>query len=534
MNVKLDDGWLTLLLALRKDFLFIFSPECDVTDKIRRRADQVIRCSLFILWLNVTRCGWRKAENQKMWKSLRWISWQFRFSCCWLAMGRRGKSVQGCACVMFLKDTRGRIAGNFLEVKVHHDTCINSVGFSSNIYRIIVDDWPHYKTRYFLTLSLSTRMNHQTNWKKNISSDQNLATPYTNVAKSVEILNLSGNEINLIDDVCLSDYKDLIKLSLARNSIHTIELFAFESLEKLNYLDLSDNRLEVIDNRILERNEKLTFLDLSKNKFMLIDDSPLILSATLEFLSMRNSHLSHVYNSLFSELPNLIDLDISNNLLITLVPSSFELLESLQFINLEYNRFTCDFRIENTLQMFKQMKVHVKIDKCVKNSKKPMFEKMILHPDATTEMPEREDVEIDLLWGSSTGYKNSEFESDNETESGTMTIKSYYEKIKAESEGDNDEFNCDDDKLFPSTCECHQNFIKYYDTVERLKPVQRRSMEMRIATVFYLGMFLGVIAGSIVFFILSLIRKRCENANKKQVERQKARDRLLTSEWSNS
>lgn len=354
-------------------------------------------------------------------------------------------------------------------------------------------------------------------------SDQNLATPYTNVAKSVEILNLSGNEITTIDDECLVDYKVLIKLSFARNSIHTIELFAFESLEKLNYLDLSDNRLEVIDNRILERNEKLTFLDLSKNKFMLVDDRPLIISATLEFLSLQNSHLSHVYESFFRELPNLVDLDISNNLLITLIPSSFEPLENLQYINIEYNRFSCDFRIESTLQMFKQRKVHVKIDKCVKNSKKPMFEKMILLPEMETESPEREDIEIDLVWGKSTGFNRSEFDSDNS--SVITTIKDYYVKLKAEY----DEYECDDDEMFPSTCECHQKFIKYYEVTERSKPIQKRSMEMRIATVFYLGIFLGVIAGCILFFFISLIRKKCEAANQKQIERQKERHRMITS-----
>ena len=325
------------------------------------------------------------------------------------------------------------------------------------------------------------------------------------------------------------DYKDLIKLSLARNSIHNIELFAFESLQKLNYLDLSDNRLEVIDNRILETNEKLTFLDLSKNKFMLVDDKPLIVSATLEFLSLRNSHLSHVYESFFSELPSLVDLDISNNLLITLIPSAFEPLENLQYINLEYNRFSCDFRIENTLQMFKQRKVHVKIDKCVKNSKKPMFEKMILLPEMTTEMPEREDVEIDLLWGSSTNsridFNQSEFESENKTT--INDFKNYYSKLKAEDDSDGDEFDCDDDEIFPSTCECHQKFIKYYESIERIKPIQKQSMEMRLKTVFYLGIFLGVIAGCVIYFFISLIRKKCEAANQKQIERQNDRDRLI-------
>ena len=358
-------------------------------------------------------------------------------------------------------------------------------------------------------------------------SDQNLAFPHTNVAKSVEILNLSGNEITTIDNECLKDYKDLIKLSFARNSLHTIELFAFESLEKLNYLDLSDNRLEIIDGRILEENQRLMFLDLSKNKFMLLEDKPLIISTSLEFLSLRNSHLSHVYDSLFNELPSLIDLDISNNLLITLQSSAFDPLESLQFINLEYNRFSCDFRIEDTLQLFKQRKVHVKIDKCVKNSKKPMFEKMILHPDLTTETP-REDIEIDLIWGSATSYDKSEMES--EEENGTLSFKEYYTRIK----GDNDEeFDCDDEEMFPSTCECHQNFIKFYELNERLRMSQKKNAEMRIALIFYLGIFFGAMAGSLTYFLISVIRKRCAKANQKQIERQKTRDQIMmTSELS--
>jgi hypothetical protein len=355
----------------------------------------------------------------------------------------------------------------------------------------------------------------------NLSSDQNLATPYTNVAKSVEILNYSGNEITTVDNDCLRDYRDLIKLSFARNSIHTIDLFAFEALEKLNYLDMSDNRLEVIDERILEKNGKLTFLDLSKNKFMLVEDNPLIISTSLEFLSLQNSHLSHVYDTFFSELPNLVDLDISNNLLITLQSSAFEPLESLQFINLEYNRFSCDFRIENTLQMFKQRKVHVKIDKCVKNSKKPMFEKMILHPDLTTETP-REDIEIDLIWGSATNYDKSEF--DDSKMNGTLSYKDYYTKIKGDAD---EEFDCDDDEMFPTTCECHQNFIKFYELSERLRVSQKKHAEMRIGLIFYLGIFFGALAGCLIYFLVSLIRKRCAKANQKQIERQKARDRII-------
>jgi hypothetical protein len=324
-----------------------------------------------------------------------------------------------------------------------------------------------------------------------------------------------------IDNDCLRDYRHLIKLSFARNSIHTIDLFAFEALEKLNYLDLSDNRLEVIDERILEKNEKLTFLDLSKNKFMLVQDNPLIISTSLEFLSLQNSHLSHVYDTFFGELPNLVDLDISNNLLITLQSSAFEPLENLQFINLEYNRFSCDFRIENTLQMFKQRKVHVKIDKCVKNSKKPMFEKMIIHPDMTTETL-REDIEIDLIWGSATSYDKNEF--DSQDVNGTLSYKDYYTKIKGDED---EEFGCNDDEMFPTTCECHQNFIKFYELSERLRVSQKKHAEMRIGLIFYLGIFFGAMAGCLIYFVVSLIRRRCAKANQKQIERQKARNRII-------
>jgi len=44
--------------------------------------------------------------------------------------------------------------------------------------------------------------------------------------------------------------------------------------------------------------------------------------------------------------------------------SSLQPLHKLRFINLEYNRFTCDHKIEETLEQLKKFKVHVKIDKC--------------------------------------------------------------------------------------------------------------------------------------------------------------------------
>lgn len=110
------------------------------------------------------------------------------------------------------------------------------------------------------------------------------------------------------------------------------------------------------------------------------------------------------------------------------------------------------------------------------------------------------------------------------------TYQAFYNKIK--SENSESELDCDDDEMFPSTCECRQNFIKYYESIERIKPLQKQSLELRIATVFYLGVLLGVITGCVFYFTISLIRKKCARANQKQVERQKARDHvMMTSEF---
>lgn len=338
----------------------------------------------------------------------------------------------------------------------------------------------------------------------------------------MEILNLSGNEISQIDNESFEEYEELINLSLSRNSIHSIELFAFIALKKLSYLDLSDNRIEQFDNRIVEHNEKLTFVDLSKNKFMTLDDSPILISKSLEFFSLRNSHLSHIYDSFFRNLTSLIDLDLSNNLLITLKETSLEMLNILQFINLEYNRFSCDQNIENTLQYLKKMNVRVKIDKCagVKNSKKPMFEKMIMHSDYTT--PAREDVEIELLWGHSGVINKSSKSTKNEHKN--MLLKEYYASIKIEQQEETIEINCENDEFFPQLCECKNKFISLYESsVESLK-IQKKSIETRIIVLFCVGILFGIILGYCITFLINKCCKLC----KRQAFRQKMRERFVT------
>lgn len=157
-----------------------------------------------------------------------------------------------------------------------------------------------------------------------------------------------------------------------------------------------------------------------------------------------------------------------------------------------------------------------------------MFEKMILHPDATP--PPREDVEIDLLWQSSRSNDNqSEF--DTEVKDGRLALIEYYLKIKQEREEDSSDESeaqdCENDEIFPSLCECHHKYIQLFDTTEKSQKLRIERMERHVKFVFYVGIFLGCIAGMVGFYFAYLIWKRCARANKKQVERQMLRNRII-------
>ncbi|CAG9804264.1 unnamed protein product [Chironomus riparius] len=350
-------------------------------------------------------------------------------------------------------------------------------------------------------------------------SEQHLVSAEINLAKSVEILNLSGNDITTVDNHNFKEYDDLINLSLAKNSIHTLGLFAFENLEKLKHLDLSENRLEFMDDKIIESNIALTYLDLSRNKFMMLDDKPLLISASLEFLSLRSSHLSHIYDSFFSEMPKIIDLDLSDNLLNTLQSTIFDPLEKIQYLNIEYNSFTCDSSLEHTLKVLKIRRVFVKTDKCNKHSKKVMFEKMIMLD--TSEKETKEDVEIERVWGGqlpSVTFKNITNISNKSILKQKM--EEYFIELKDNREEQDD---CLNDEFMSLLCECRQNFIFLYET----QIAKTKAIEIRLYAVLYVGIFIGAVSGCFIFYIFNAVKKKCGNAITKQMKRQEIRDRIV-------
>lgn len=144
-----------------------------------------------------------------------------------------------------------------------------------------------------------------------------------------------------------------------------ISLNTFVEMKKLRHLDLSYNWLEGVDYRILENNKELTTLDLSGNKFMTLANRPIIQSKSLESLLLKDTKLSNMHQLLFSELPKLRYLDLSQNLLITVESmSAFSKLKHLEEINLQDNNWKCDKNWKALTKWFRDKDILLKKNQC--------------------------------------------------------------------------------------------------------------------------------------------------------------------------
>ncbi|KAH8403371.1 hypothetical protein KR222_011428 [Zaprionus bogoriensis] len=206
-----------------------------------------------------------------------------------------------------------------------------------------------------------------------ICSAKRLISASIDMPKSVELLDLSYNDITNIDADCFETTLHLINLTLAHNAIHTLHMDAFAELRHLRSLDLSYNRLEQIDEHLLEANAQLLHLNLEGNKLATLGDSPLLRSTSLRSLNLRNSQINQLSTNLLSALPQLRQLDLAQNMLITLSVNVFHAPRYLASLNLEENPLNCDRALIKVATWLSLRGVAVSISDCLE-------ERPLTHP----------------------------------------------------------------------------------------------------------------------------------------------------------
>ncbi|XP_017099477.2 uncharacterized protein [Drosophila bipectinata] len=197
-----------------------------------------------------------------------------------------------------------------------------------------------------------------------ICSAKRLISPNIEMPKSVELLDLSYNDITSIEDDSFQSNIHLLNLTLAHNSIHTLYADAFSELRRLRHLDLSYNRLEQVDEHLLESNTQLVQLNLEGNKLASLGSGPLLRSPSLRSLNLRNSQVSQLGNELLSALPQLRQLDLAQNMLLTLSATDFHAPRYLASLNVEENPLNCDRALIKVAASLRQRGVEIFLSSC--------------------------------------------------------------------------------------------------------------------------------------------------------------------------
>lgn len=144
---------------------------------------------------------------------------------------------------------------------------------------------------------------------------------------------LKGNMIRELTRDSFINTKMLENLDLSQNAVNTVDTNTFKKLKHLKTLNLSFNMISKIERETFKENELLMKLDLSRNTITRMNR---ITVPNLTHLNMTWCQIQTIDPDAISGLPELVDLDLSNNL-INEIPDTLAS-ENLQTLDLSMNR----------------------------------------------------------------------------------------------------------------------------------------------------------------------------------------------------
>ncbi|XP_078572441.1 uncharacterized protein LOC144859562 [Branchiostoma floridae x Branchiostoma japonicum] len=149
----------------------------------------------------------------------------------------------------------------------------------------------------------------------NISAiqDGGLAPDALSGLHSLVELRVENNELNKVPSQALSAVKQIQILSLSHNKIETLDENDFVSVSNVSNLQLANNMLAKVPEKALRPFTNLTQLDLSGNPLVHISDWSFGNSTTLSSLGLSNAKLSVIDPAAFHGLKGVHSIDVTNN-----------------------------------------------------------------------------------------------------------------------------------------------------------------------------------------------------------------------------
>lgn len=132
-----------------------------------------------------------------------------------------------------------------------------------------------------------------------------------NFSSSLQDLHLNGNKLLKVPNV-LANVPHLKTLDLGENHINNIENVSFSAMSELFGLRLTENHIEHVTKETFRKMVSLQIVNLSRNKIRSIEVDSFENNLNLQAIRLDGNYLKEI-TGLFSKLPNLVWLNISDN-----------------------------------------------------------------------------------------------------------------------------------------------------------------------------------------------------------------------------
>ncbi|XP_016997142.2 protein artichoke [Drosophila takahashii] len=179
-------------------------------------------------------------------------------------------------------------------------------------------------------------------------------------ASELRVLSLAQNELRQLEDTSFIGIQRLELLHLQENQLGEADERALLPLAELRNLNLQSNKLEAITDNFFSNNSRLEQLDLSRNLIRSISPTAFDTQRSLEYLDLSGNALldisvglgnlnnlrdidlsynqiSRVQSDVIGGWRNVVEIRLSNNLIVELQQGTFRNLPKLQYLDLSSN-----------------------------------------------------------------------------------------------------------------------------------------------------------------------------------------------------
>ena len=158
--------------------------------------------------------------------------------------------------------------------------------------------------------------------------------------EKLQYLDLSVNNVSVLDSAVFSELGGLLRLNLSGNALQSLDSQCFAGLDKLEQLDLSRNLISVLESAVFGSMRQLLRLNMSRNSLESLDSKCFTGLEKLQQLDLSINSICEVEGAIFSDLGELLRLNMSGNRLETLSSENFRGLIRLQQLDASHNRIT--------------------------------------------------------------------------------------------------------------------------------------------------------------------------------------------------